>query len=255
MSVEKISQRKGRRQITLWQINDRTSWVCECAGCYRTGTVVICIFLRIVEDTVCLVLTLMIDMNNIWICFFVGGSDWGTLGGACRGSTPPYPCCPKTSSLHFWLGIVYNFDTTKILVIVVSRGRGDELSVAILCISILSVVIPVPYLRGCCRSSLSRPWWRGGLQNSGCTAFLSASQYFNIIVWGLLECVVSFFHLGHHPCPCNWRVRPPLLRFDPFSLLLELSSLLDLAIAQYLLDPIVFNRYHYLCRVLSCWLK
>ena len=186
---------------------------------------------------------------------FVGGSDWGPLGGACRGITPPSPCCPKTSSLYFWLGIVYNFDTTKILVIVVSRGRGDELSVAILCISILSVVIPVPYLRGCCRSSLSRPWWRGGLQNSGCTAFLSASQYFNIIVWGLLACVVCFFHLGHHPRPCNWRVRLPLFRFDPFSLLLELSSLLDLAIAQYLLDPIVFNRYHYLCRVLSCWLK
>ena len=36
--LEKISQRKGRRQITPWQINYRISYVCECDECYPTDT-------------------------------------------------------------------------------------------------------------------------------------------------------------------------------------------------------------------------
>ena len=29
-----MSQRKGRRQITPWQINDGNSWACKCSGCW-----------------------------------------------------------------------------------------------------------------------------------------------------------------------------------------------------------------------------
>ena len=54
---------------------------------------------------------------------FVGGYNRCPLGGSCRGSTSPSPCCPNPSSLTFWLGFFYNFSITKIRVIVVSRGR------------------------------------------------------------------------------------------------------------------------------------
>ena len=59
--------------------------------------------------------------------------------------------------MYFWLGLFYNFDVTKILVIVVSRGGGEKFLVAIICITIVPVVIPVPSQRGCCHSSLREP--------------------------------------------------------------------------------------------------
>ena len=54
---------------------------------------------------------------------------------------------PNPSSLYFWLGFFYTFDITKILAIIVSQGRGKKILVAILCITIALVVIPVPSRR------------------------------------------------------------------------------------------------------------
>ena len=147
---------------------------------------------------------------------FVGGSNRGPLVRSLRGSTPPSLCCPNPSSLDFWIGFFYNFDITKILVIFVSRGRGEKFLVTILCITIVPVGIPVPSRRGCFRNSLSGPWRSGGLQNYGRTASLSASQHFNIIVWGVSVCTTRLRRLGHHPRTCVWRLRLPLFRFDPF---------------------------------------
>ena len=170
---------------------------------------------------------------------FVGGCNRGPLGGALQGITTPSPCCPNPSSLDFWIGIFYNFynfDITNIFVIVISRGKGDVVLVSILCIYIVPIVIPVPSIRGCFRSSLSGPWQCDWLRNSGRTASLSASQYFITILQWVLVCVACFLPIGHHPCPCAWRVRPPLFRFDPFLLSLELSPLLDLTISRYILE-------------------
>ena len=133
---------------------------------------------------------------------FVSGSNRGPIGGAFRGSTPPSPCCPNPSSLDFWIEIFYNFDITKSLVIIFIRGRSNLVLVTIICITILPVAIPVPYIRGCCRSSLSGPWRRGGMRNYGRTASLSDYQYFNIIFRGLLVCAAFFRLLGHHLSPC-----------------------------------------------------
>ena len=168
---------------------------------------------------------------------FVGGYNRVHLGGARQGSTSHSPCFPNPSSLDFWLESFYNFDITKILIIVVRWGRGNWFLVAILCIAISPVVIPVPYCRGWCRSSLNGPCWRGGLLNAGLNASLSASQSFNIDVRGVLVCVALFRPLGQHTRPCTWRVRLPLFRFDPFFLLLELLPLLNLAISLDLLEP------------------
>ena len=168
---------------------------------------------------------------------FFGRSNRGPLGGARRGSTPPPPWFLNPSSVDFWLGFFYNFNTTKILIIVVIRGRGDEFLFAILCIAIVPVVIPVPSRRGCCRISLSGPWRRSGLRNPRRTDSLSSSQYFNIIVQGVSVCAAWFLPLGNHPCTFAWRVRPPLFRFNPFLILLEFSPLLDLAISWDLLEP------------------
>ena len=88
---------------------------------------------------------------------FVGGSNRGHLAGALQGSPSPFCCCPNPSYLNFWIGIFYNFDITKIFVVVVIQGRGENLLVSILCITVDPVVIPVPARRGCCRSSLSGP--------------------------------------------------------------------------------------------------
>ena len=57
---------------------------------------------------------------------FVGGADLGPLSGDLQGSTSLSPCCSNPSSLDFWLGFFYKFNITKILVIVVSQGRSDE---------------------------------------------------------------------------------------------------------------------------------
>ena len=95
----------------------------------------------------------------------------------------------------------------------------------------------MPSHRRFCRNSLSTPWGCGGLQISGRTASLSASQYFNIIVLRFLVCEACFHPLGCHPCPWAWRVRPPLFRFNPFSLSLELLPLLYLAISWDILEP------------------
>ena len=64
---ENFSYRKGRRQIMPWQINEENSWACNCPECTPTGTGVICLLLQIVYDTVCLVLALLVDMNEIWL--------------------------------------------------------------------------------------------------------------------------------------------------------------------------------------------
>ena len=80
-----LFQRKGRRKITPWQINGGTSWAYTCAGCSKTGNftpvniasvIAIAIiivsrdflFLRILEHTVCLILALLVDKNEIWLC-------------------------------------------------------------------------------------------------------------------------------------------------------------------------------------------
>ena len=173
------------------------------------------------------------DMNLM----FVGGSNRGLLDGAHQGSTPPSPRFPNPSSLYFWIGFFYNFDITKIMFIVVSWGRGCEVLVAIICITIVPVVISVPYRRGFYCSSLSRPLRRGGLKNCGRTASLSASQYFNIIVWGVLVYAAWFCAFFHHPCPWNWKVRLPLFCFYPFSLSLNILPPLYLAIDWYFVDP------------------
>ena len=154
------------------------------------------------------------DLNMM----FVGGSNRGILVGAIRGSTSPTPWFPNPSSLDFWIGFFYSFYITKILVIFVRRGRDNEFQFAVLCIAITHVVIHVPSLIGCCRRSLSGPLQRGGLQKSGCTASVSASQYFNIIIQGALVSADFFLPIGHHPRPCVWRFHLPLFRFDPFSL-------------------------------------
>ena len=133
---------------------------------------------------------------------FVGGFNRGPLGGACQSRTSSSPFCPNPSYLDFWLVFFYNFFITEILIIIVSRWRGDKFLVAILYIVIFPVVIPVPSRRFCCCISLSGPWRRSGQQNSGRTASLSGSQYFNIIVRGVSVCAACFFPLGHHPRPC-----------------------------------------------------
>ena len=138
--------------------------------------------------------------------------------------------------MDFWLGFFYNSDITKILFIIINCGVGDEVLVAILIIAIFPVGLPVPSRIGYCRISLSGPWWSGGLQNSRRTASLSASQYFNIIFRGVSVCADCFFPLGHHHCPCAWRVLPQLFRFDPFFLSLNIF-LMDLSITFYLLEP------------------
>ena len=134
---------------------------------------------------------------------FVVGSIRGPLGRACWGSTSPSTCCPNTSSLDFWVLFFCNFDINKILVIVVRQGRGDKVLISILCIDSVPVVIPVPSRRGCCQSSLSRILQISGLRNYGRTASLSASQYFNIIIQGVLVCAACLLPLGHHPRPCT----------------------------------------------------
>ena len=87
----------------------------------------------------------------------VGGSNRGPLGGARRGSTSPSSLLSQPLFSGFLDWIFYNFDVTKILIIVVSRGGGEKVLVAILCITIVPVVIHVPSHRGCCHSSLSGP--------------------------------------------------------------------------------------------------
>ena len=74
---------------------------------------------------------------------FVGGSNRGTFCRAFRGNTLPSPCFHNPSSLNFLFGLFYNFDITKILIIVVSWGRGKKFLVNILCIAIFPVVTPV----------------------------------------------------------------------------------------------------------------
>ena len=139
--------------------------------------------------------------------------------------------------MDFWLRIFYNLDITYVLFIVVSRGGVDEVLIFIIYIAIVPVGIHVPSRRGFCSRSIIMPWQQGGLRNSRLTASLSASQYFNIIVQGLLVCAAFFRLLDHHPRPCTWRVRLPLLYFYPFSLSLELLPILVLYISRYFLDP------------------
>ena len=146
------------------------------------------------------------------------------------------PLALPTFFYRFLDWIFYNFDITKIPVIGVIWGRGNKVPVVILCIATAPLVIHVPSCIWFCRSSLSGPWRCSGMQNSGRTTYLSASQYFNIIVWGFSVCEAFFCPLGCHPCPCAWRVRPSLFRFNPFLLFLELSPLLGLAIARDLLE-------------------
>ena len=160
-----------------------------------------------------------------------------SFGRSVLVPSPKISLIKLISSLEFWLGFLYNFDITKILVIVVGRGRVDEFLVSVLCIAIVPLVVPVTSCRGCYCSSLRGTWRRGGLRNSGITASRSSSQYFNIIVQGVLVFTAYFWPLVHYPCPCVWRVRPPLFRFDIFFLSLELFPLLDLAIARDLLEP------------------
>ena len=154
------------------------------------------------------------------------------------GVATPLPLA--VSTLLLWI-FGLNFSTTLKSLIssssLSSGGRGNKFLVAILCIAIVPVVIPVPSHRGCCHSSISGPRQRGGLKNSGHNASLSDSQYFNIIVRGVLVCADWFRPFGHHPRPCARRVRLPLFCFDPFHISLELLPLLDLAIAWDLLDP------------------
>ena len=168
---------------------------------------------------------------------FVGGSNRDPLGTACRVITSTYPWCTNPYSMYFWLGFFYNFEITKILVIVVRRGRGNKFLITIICIAIAPVVISVHSCRWFCHSYLSGPWRRGGMQNYGRTNLLSASQYFKIILQGVSLCAACFGPLGRHPCPCTRRARPPLFRFNLFFISLELWTLLDSAIAWDLLDP------------------
>ena len=61
------------------------------------------------------------------------------------GVVPPLPlCCPKPSYIDSWIGFLYNFEITKIFIIIVSWGGGDGVLFDILCIAIVPVVIPVP---------------------------------------------------------------------------------------------------------------
>ena len=75
------------------------------------------------------------EMNLI----FVGRSNRGTLGRNLQGRTSHSPCCPNPSTLDFWIEFFYKFGITKILVFIVSRGRGNEFLVAILCVAIVPI--------------------------------------------------------------------------------------------------------------------
>ena len=193
--------------------------------------IMICLFLRIVEDKVCLVLVFMVDMNQILLCWLpaeltgfllvelarvVDSWLWCLLVDLTKvhlakliGVALSLPIfCPNPSSFDFWPGFFYKFDITNILVIFFIRGIGGEFLVGILCIASVPVVILVPSSRRFCRSSLIGTWQRGGMWNSGRTASLIASQYFNIIVQLISVCAAWFWPLHRHPRSWAWRFWP-----------------------------------------------
>ena len=62
---------------------------------------------------------------------FVGGSNRGTLCGSRQGRISPSPFCPNPSSMDLWIGFIYNFYITEIIVIVFIQRGSEETQVTI----------------------------------------------------------------------------------------------------------------------------